>query len=113
MVRTMAEVLRMRKVKALKESLYITLAFDERKPHTVCKYRCATSAFIIIIKLKFRVTSPQDAQEYAMQGNVLGESGYGLVRAWCTDVPSLSELDEDHSRRKSVARHDLKSSSPA
>ena len=54
MVRTMAEVLRMRKVKALKESLYITLAFDERKPHTVCKYRCATSAFIIIKLIKIQ-----------------------------------------------------------
>ena len=47
----------------------------------------------------------------AAQGDVLGEYGHGLLRAWCTDVPTLADLDEDHSRRKSVARHDTKSSS--
>ena len=44
MVKVMAEVLRLKKVAALAQSQFVTLTFDERKPHTVCKYRCPLSA---------------------------------------------------------------------
>ena len=36
-------------------------------------------------------------------GDVAGHASHGLVRAWCTDVPSLTDLDEDYSKRKSVS----------
>ncbi|CAE7373363.1 unnamed protein product [Symbiodinium natans] len=97
MVAVMAEVVRSRTVAAIADSDFVTLTFDERKPHTVCNYRCLLATIGHCTRDVIPSTGWVNQSDSPMNEPSLGHEG--IVGAWCTAVPSLEDLDEDYSLR--------------